>query len=214
MSHRNRDVLECIVVAFIVLLTAAPKTASAQEEPSISIEGCVTPGPRAGTFILTEDATGNAVTITGRGELAQHTSNHRERVTGRYSDGDLFVVEQAEHLADSCRPLYERVSERVNEMVSDLRRKAALGFRVGVGLDPELMLLGLHAKFATGVENLVFRPNVEFGLGEVTAEYAANAEAVYLIPFTRESGGSLEVWNIYVGGGPSVSVFNQEFRRV
>lgn len=200
-------------VSLCLCITGLAGEASAQEDVLV-MEGCVTPGSRPGILILTEDTTGLAVTITNRSELAGHASNHRERVRGRYSDEDpdLFVVERSEHLSDDCRPVYERVTERVEELVDDLRRNAALGFRVGTGIDPEIMLIGAHAEFATGVDGLLFRPNIEFGLGEVTSEYALNVEGVYRIPFTRESRGALEVWHLYVGGGPSVSVFNQEFR--
>ena len=184
-------------------------------QDTVAIEGCLTPGPRAGYFMLTDEVTGEAVVVAGRTELSQHARNHRERLTGRYvteDNRDVFDVQQDEHIADACQPLYERVNQRVEELISDLRRNAALGFRVGVALDPEMMLIGAHAEFATGVTNFLFRPNIEFGLGEVTAEYAANVEGVYKMPFTRQSGSQLEVWHVYFGGGPSITVFNQEFR--
>lgn len=199
----------------LALLSCFSSSVHAQlEETTVVIEGCLTPGLQAGYFVLADDVTGSAISVVGLAGLAQHSSNHRERLTGRYGpdDANLFTVEGQEHLADTCRPLYERVTQRVDQLVSDLRRKAALGFRLGLALDPELMLIGAHAEFATGITNLLFRPNIEFGLGQVTAEYAANAEGVYRIPFTRERGGQLEVWHAYVGGGPSITVFNNEFR--
>jgi hypothetical protein len=89
-------------------------------------------------------------------------------------------------------------------------RKYAAGFRAGAGLDPEVLLVGVHARFGPIFHpNFSFRPNLEFGWGEVTKLFALNLEGVYRLPFTPATGR----WGAYVGAGPSLMLKEESFER-
>jgi len=86
--------------------------------------------------------------------------------------------------------------------------KFHLGLSGGIALDPELVLIGMHAQFGPFFSrNLFFRPNVEFDFGEVTKMFGINAEMVYRIPVTSR----FESWSIYFGGGPAFNFAQQSF---
>ena len=86
--------------------------------------------------------------------------------------------------------------------------KFHLGLSGGIALDPELVLIGMHAQFGPFFSrNLFFRPNVEFDFGEVTKMFGINAEMVYRIPITSR----YESWSMYVGGGPAFNFAQQSF---
>ena len=89
-------------------------------------------------------------------------------------------------------------------------RKFHLGFRGGIALDPELVLIGMHAQFGPFFnQNLFFRPNVEFDWGEVTKMFGINAEMVYRVPLTSRYA----TWAVYFGGGPAFNFAQQSFGR-
>jgi hypothetical protein len=84
-------------------------------------------------------------------------------------------------------------------------RKFQLGMRAGIALDPELVLIGVHAQFGPFFSrNLFFRPNVEFDWGEVTKLFGINAEMIYRLRRT-------ENWDLYFGGGPAFNFAEQSF---
>jgi len=59
-------------------------------------------------------------------------------------------------------------------------RRLRAGVRGGVALDPELLLMGVQAQFGPFFDsNVLFRPSVEFGFGEVTAMFGFNGEFIY-----------------------------------
>jgi hypothetical protein len=89
-------------------------------------------------------------------------------------------------------------------------RRYGIGVRGGASLDPETILLGAHAKFGPFFSsNLYFRPNVDFGFGEVTKLFAVNLEAAYRLPLTPPQGR----WSAYLGVGPSFIFQHQNFER-
>jgi hypothetical protein len=68
----------------------------------------------------------------------------------------------------------------------------------------------VHAQFGPFFSrNLFFRPNVEFGFGEVTKMFGINAEMVYRMPLTSR----FEKWGVYFGGGPAFNFAEQSFGR-
>lgn len=167
---------------------AVPAAAWSQPAPmSLTMEGCLTAGKEPGYFVLQDEATGADVLVAGLPELPAHARSHRERVTGSFVSDEgrrVFRATALEHLSDSCTPLMQRVTEGVRdvakgvgEVVRELQRQASLGVRGGMALDPELIIIGGHAEFPPVLDALVFRPNFEFGIGEVTALYAVNFEA-------------------------------------
>ena len=100
----------------------------------------------------------------------------------------------------------------VRDLERDIRRqvrKWRLGVRGGVGLDPELILFGVHSQIGPIFKsNISFRPNAEFAWGEVTDMISLNLEAIYRLPVTARHGR----WSAYVGGGPSLNFIHQNFQ--
>jgi hypothetical protein len=107
----------------------------------------------------------------------------------------------------------EPVSPEMRRIERDIQRDARryrLGVRAGVSLDPELIVLGVQAQVGPFfIPNVYFRPNVEFGIGEVTALFALNPEIVYQLPATSRRGN----WTPYAGIGPGFSFLHQNFQR-
>jgi hypothetical protein len=76
-----------------------------------------------------------------------------------------------------------------------------VGVRAGVSGSPDQFYLGLHYESAPIVEQLRFRPNAEFGLGNDQTLVALNFEFAYTVPLTRSP------WSVYVGGGPALNIY-------
>ena len=87
-------------------------------------------------------------------------------------------------------------------------RRYQVGIRAGVALDPELILIGVQGQvgpfFRSGV---FFRPNVEFGFGEVTAMFGLNPEVIYRLPVSARE----DRWSSYVGAGLGINLIHQNF---
>jgi hypothetical protein len=95
-----------------------------------------------------------------------------------------------------------------NEIRRDARRWR-IGVRAGVGLDPELILFGVHSQIGPVFSrNVFFRPNADFEWGEITDMVALNLEAVYRVPTTARRG----MWAPYLGAGPSLNFIHQSFQ--
>jgi hypothetical protein len=110
--------------------------------------------------------------------------------------------------ARNAAPIPPAVRNAENQIQHEARRWR-LGVRAGVGLDPELVLFGVHSQMGPIFSrNVFFRPNADFEWGEITDMVALNLEAVYRIP-TTASGGS---WAPYVGAGPSLNFIHQSFQ--
>src|SRR5436190_3676584 len=97
-----------------------------------------------------------------------------------------------------------RNTERAIERAA---RKLKFGFQGGLALDPELVDIGIHAKFGPFFSrNLAFRPSVDFAYGETTRMFGVNAEMIYSLPFTL---GARRY--VYFGGGPAFNFVEQSF---
>lgn len=75
------------------------------------------------------------------------------------------------------------------------------GVRGGVSADPDQFYFGAHYETPELVDNLVFRPNVEVGLGDDRTHSAFNFEFVYYIPIRNLRGP----FQVYAGGGPALN---------
>src|SRR5690606_21026326 len=76
-------------------------------------------------------------------------------------------------------PVVPHEVRRVERQIERQVRRLQVGVRAGVALDPELVLLGVHAQVGPFFNSDVyFRPNVEFAIGEVTALFALNPEVI------------------------------------
>jgi hypothetical protein len=105
--------------------------------------------------------------------------------------------------AQPAAPL-PQVNSVTKEIESEARRWH-VGGKIGFGLSPELFMFGPQAQFGPFFsQHLLFRPNLEFGFGELTDMYAVNAEAAY-----RLSKPIYGQWTPYLGAGPSFNFTNQ-----
>jgi len=97
-----------------------------------------------------------------------------------------------------------QVSKVTKELESEARRWH-VGGKIGTGLSPNLFMLGAQAQFGPIFsQHLLFRPNIEFGFGELTDMYAVNLEAAYRFNTTFHGK-----WTPYFGMGPSLNFINQ-----
>jgi hypothetical protein len=92
----------------------------------------------------------------------------------------------------------------VQRAEADVERNAKrwrLGVQGGVGLDPEILHVGVHAEFGPIFNrNVEFRPVFELGAGEITTTLGINLDGLYLFP-----GASTDTrWLPYVGAGPNL----------
>ena len=114
-------------------------------------------------------------------------------------------------------PIVTGSDEVLPPAISDLERsirrevrRFQVGARTGLALDPELVLAGVHAQFATGLNrNVIFRPNLEFAFGELTTLFAINLEALYRLPVSSRQAR----WGAYVGAGPGINFTKQSLTR-
>src|SRR6184192_4635933 len=97
----------------------------------------------------------------------------------------------------------------VRDLERDIKRQARrwrLGVRAGVGLDPELILFGVHSQLGPIFHrDVFFRPSAEFAFGEVTDLIALNLEGIYRFPRSSERRD----WSPYVGAGPALTFIHQ-----
>ena len=106
--------------------------------------------------------------------------------------------------AAQAAPPPASVSHAEHQIESEARRWH-VGGKIGFGLSPELFMFGPQAQFGPFFsQHLLFRPNLEFGFGELTDMYAVNAEAAYR--FSTPIHGQ---WTPYFGMGPSFNFTNQ-----
>ena len=123
----------------------------------------------------------------------------------------VTVLREGPAPAGATPPEPDVVPLEIRNLESSVQRAARkfhLGVRGGVALDPELILIGVHAQFGPFFsQNLFFRPNVEFDWGEVTKMFGINAEMVYRLPLTSRYAS----WAAYFGGGPAFNFAEQNF---
>lgn len=156
-------------------------------------------------FVLDEDTErsnglteGAQVTVvsTPDSEGLQVASNVRVGEPGSQGPGSA---------ADSPVPPEVR---RMEAQIARQFRRFRAGVRAGVGLDPEVVTGGVHAKLGPFfARNLWFRPNAEFGIGEVTTLAALNFEAIYRLPITDRQSE----YSIYMGAGPGLNFIDRNF---
>ena len=77
-------------------------------------------------------------------------------------------------------------------------RKFHFGFQGGFAMNPELLDIGIHAKFGPFFsKNFQFRPSVDFAFGEISKLFALNGDFIYNIGGDR---GARQFF--YFGAGP------------
>ncbi len=102
------------------------------------------------------------------------------------------------------------LTRRVQRDIERGARNFGFGFRAGVGMDPEVLIVGAHAKMGPIFNhNITFRPSAEFGYGEVTKFVAVNLDTAYRLPLTPH----WSTWAMYIAAGPSLGFSQQNFDR-
>jgi hypothetical protein len=122
---------------------------------------------------------------------------------------EVTVVEPPSPNQDAVSsPVIPPELRRLERDIERQVRRYQVGVRGGVALDPELVLLGVHAQVGPFFRSDVFfRPNVEFGLGEVTAMFAFNPEVIYRLPVSSPQ----DRVSTYVGAGLGINLLHQSF---
>ena len=77
----------------------------------------------------------------------------------------------------------------------------SVGVRAGASGSPDQFYVGAHAEAGPVVEDLLFRPNLEIGIGNDITLVAVNLEFVYPFPL-----GDTE-WRFYPGAGPALNIY-------
>jgi hypothetical protein len=123
---------------------------------------------------------------------------------------DVFRVTNVEQLSPTCEIKTVQVSI---ESIKDAVGRATVGIRGGLGLDPELPFLGLHAQLGPIVKGLWFRPSYEFGFGEVTKINSFNFDFAYYPDLTLRGMGTdrADLWNVYFGAGGALHISHRKF---
>lgn len=86
-------------------------------------------------------------------------------------------------------------------------RRFRIGVTGGVGLDPEIIMMGVHGAFGPLFKGgFDFRPGLELGIGEVTTMFGINLDVTYGFPVAAE-----QKWIPYIGGGPNFGLSHQGF---
>jgi hypothetical protein len=105
------------------------------------------------------------------------------------------------------------VPPSIRDVENDIAREARrfrVGARAGVALDPEMVMVGAHAQMGPFFHrDLSFRPNFDFGFGEITTLFALNLEAAFRLPLSSRYGR----WSAYAGVGPGFNFSHQNFER-
>ena len=124
---------------------------------------------------------------------------------------EVTIVEQANLNQDAASsPVVPPEVRRIEGDIERQARRYQVGVRSGVALAPELVLLGVQAQVGPFFRSDVFfRPNVEFGLGEVTAMFAFNPEVIYRLPVSSPQDRT----STYVGAGLGINLLHQSFDR-
>ncbi len=195
---------------------------SSQAQDETTIEGTVVASSNI-TFVVRSDANQFHLFTLDRNTNRPRTLplGTRVRVVSDQGGGQegarhatqVTVVEQAQGAgtasspARDAAPIPPSVRNAENQIKHEARRWR-LGVRAGIGLDPELVLFGVHSQMGPIFNrNVFFRPNADFEWGEITDMVALNLEAVYRIPTTRNGS-----WAPYVGAGPALNFIHQSFQ--
>jgi hypothetical protein len=206
--------------AFAVPAVCQPSGQAEQGEQKLS--GTVTSASRTTMVVRTEEGV-YKLFVFDQDTIKPRTIATGSQVTVTFVAGSEPGVSLARYVsvsdapsapsATAPKPQPEPVPAGVRQLERDIERQArryGAGFRAGAALDPEVLLVGVHGRVGPFfTRDLSFRPNVEFGFGEVTKLFAINLEAVYRLPFTPRQGR----WSAYVGGGPGFFFKSQDFER-
>jgi hypothetical protein len=180
------------------------------------VEGTVVSTTRHTLVVRSDDSQYHLFTLNNdavRNEAAKPGA--RVRVNGSAPDEEGTQV--AEHV-EVLQPASDAVSSgqvqaapppaqvgKVTNSIESEARRWHVGGRLGVGFSPEIFVFGVQSEIGPFFSpHLLFRPNAEFGFGELTDMFALNLEAEYRLKTSFRHG-----WSPYVGVGPTLNFINQ-----
>jgi len=79
--------------------------------------------------------------------------------------------------------------------------QTGFGLRAGASASPDQFHFGAHFVSDPLINRLVFRPNLEIGVGSGVTTFAANFEFAYRFPLSKSR------FSAYVGAGPALNVY-------
>jgi hypothetical protein len=229
MSLRNFSMLSSLLIACLLITApayaqqddASSQSQNSQQQDKDAVEGTVVASSRSSFVVRTDDGQFHLFTFdqdTNKprtlavGSQVRVNSDEGDRTGARHAT-DVTVTSQAQGTGAAgsgvrnAAPIPPSVRNVENQIQHEARRWR-MGARAGVGLDPELVLFGVHSQMGPVFSrNVFFRPNADFEWGEITDMVALNLEAVYRFPHARRGP-----WRPYVGGGPSLNFIHQSFK--
>jgi hypothetical protein len=227
MTMRNFLTVQiwCLTIACALLpVSAMPQETTTSPGPQAenTIEGTAVSSTRDTLVVRTEDNQFHLFvfdrdTVKPRsvptGSRVRVVSTPGEEAGVRLA-GTITMLEAAPQAqAATAPPQAQPVPPKVRDLERDIERQVRrwrVGVRGGVGLDPELILFGVHSQVGPFFHRDVsFRPNAEFAFGEVTDLIALNLEGIYKLPFSSRQGR----WSPYIGAGPGFTFLHQDFRK-
>jgi len=113
-------------------------------------------------------------------------------------------VQVAANQASNVPGAVQQAATTVDEQV----RKWHIGADAGIGLDPEIIIVGAHGSFGSLFGVLDFRPGVELGWGELTTTFGINLDVLFPL---KGSLGDNAAWRPYFGIGPNFEVSHRGF---
>lgn len=140
----------------------------------------------------------SSLLVVGTAVLCFPNAAHAQQL-GPQSEGSIAVASQ-----QNLPPAVQRAEAEVERAV----RRFRIGLQGGVGLDPEILDVGVHAAFGPIFSpNVEFRPGVEIGAGEVTTLVGINLDVLYTFPgYNRDTR-----WIPYLGAGPGFGLSHRGF---
>jgi len=220
-SDDNASLL-CRVVALSVLFTSAGILSipvQAQESQQETITGTVSSLTRTTILVKTNDGLFRLFNFDRNTTKPAVIPVGSEVRVVSYPAGDpgfrtayvITILRQGPSPAAGSPAQTDVIPPEVRSLERAIQRGARrfqMGVRGGFALDPELILIGVHAQFGPFFSrNLYLRPNADFEFGEVTKMFGLNAEVIYKMPIASRTGR----WDMYVGGGPAFNFAEQSF---
>lgn len=229
MSLRNPLLIASSLIVATLLSTPAfaqqddsssQPNSSRQSQDNGTIEGTVVASSRTSFVVrsgdnqfhvFTFDRDTNKPRALAVGSQVRVDSDEGDDTGARHAT-NVAVTDQASsgNAATSPNRNAAPVPPQVRSVENDIRREARrwrLGARAGVGLDPELVMFGVHSQIGPIMSrNVYFRPNADFEWGEITDMVALNLEAVYRFQHARRGA-----WSPYIGAGPALNFIHQSF---
>jgi hypothetical protein len=226
MKKNTRPLLPAIIpgVASSFLLFLLLGVAASQNPPENgpSFEGTVVSSGRETLVVKSSDNNYQLFTFDrntarppslARGSRVRVASNPPDEAGVRLATRITVLEAAASPSGSGPAPDLAPPPQEVRDLEREIERQVRrwrLGVRVGAGLDPELFAVGVHSQMGPIFSrNFYFRPNAEFGFGELTDMIGLNLEGAYRLPVSSRQGR----WSTYVGAGPSLNFIHQGLER-